>query len=88
MVALPAHEAKRLGIDYKSGQMMHLRTANGMAIGYMVKLDRVKVGDITLYQVTGVVQESGLPVTLLGMSFLNRTKMSRDGDTMVLEKRY
>ncbi len=88
VVAMPAYEAKRLGINYKSGQVMRVRTANGIAMGYMIQLDHVKVGDITLYQVRGLVQESGLPVTLLGMSFLNRTKMSRDGDTMVLEKRY
>lgn len=88
MVSMPAVEAQRLGINYKRGRVIHVRTANGVTMGYLVKLDSVKVGDITLYQVNGLVQESGLPVTLLGMSFLNRTKMSRDGNAMTLEKRF
>ena len=29
-----------------------------------------------------------LPVVLLGMSFLNRMEMKRDGEKMVLTKRY
>jgi aspartyl protease family protein len=34
------------------------------------------------------VQESGLPVILLGMSFLNRTAMRRDGESLTLTKRF
>jgi aspartyl protease family protein len=46
------------------------------------------VGGITLHQVDGVVLESGLDVALLGMSFLNRTDMKREGQTMTLTQRY
>jgi aspartyl protease family protein len=35
-----------------------------------------------------VVQETGLPFALLGMTFLNRTEMRREGDMMVLAKRF
>jgi aspartyl protease family protein len=55
---------------------------------YQVTLDSVKVGNITLNQVDGLVQENGLPIILLGMSFLNRTEMRRDGEQMVLTKRF
>jgi aspartyl protease family protein len=52
-------------------------------------LDSVKVGDITLYNVEAVVNEApGLDVSLLGMSFLNRTQMRAEGPNLVLEKRY
>lgn len=88
MIALPASDAKRLGIDYRRGQPSFLNTANGMVPAFVVRLDTVKVGDIVLNQVDAVVQEQGLPVVLLGMSFLNRTSMRRDGDSMTLTKRF
>lgn len=88
MVALPASDAQRLGIDYTKGRPVFINTANGTVRAYQVKLDTVKVGDIVLNQVDGVVQESGLPVVLLGMSFLRRMEMRRDGEQMVLTKRY
>ncbi|HEX7649509.1 MAG TPA: retropepsin-like aspartic protease, partial [Noviherbaspirillum sp.] len=66
----------------------YVNTANGAAQAYMVKLDTVKVGDIELHQVDAVVQEQGLPFILLGMSFLNRTEMRREGEQMVLSKRF
>lgn len=88
MVSMSASDAVRLGIDYKKGEQGYVNTANGIAPVYKVRLNSVKVGDIVLNQVDGLVQEKGLPFTLLGMSFLNRTEMRRDGDQMVLTKRY
>lgn len=88
LIALSAADAKRLGIDYTKGSPIYINTANGTVRGYKVKLDSVKVGDIVLNQVDGVVQDSGLTFALLGMSFLNRTEMRRDGEQMVLTKRF
>jgi len=87
-VALPASDAIRLGIDYRKGRRGYVNTANGVAPVYQVTLDSVKVGDIVLNQVDGLVQENGLSIILLGMSFLNRTEMRRDGEQMVLTKRF
>ncbi len=88
MIALPASDAVRLGIDYRKGRVAYLNTANGAVPAYQVKLNTVKVGDIEINQVDAVVQEQGLPIILLGMSFLNRTEMRRDGEQMVLTKRF
>ena len=88
MVALPAADAVRFGINYKNGRPAYVNTANGAVPAYLVKLDSVKVGDIELHQVDAVVQEQGLPIILLGMSFLNRTEMRREGEQMVLTKRF
>ncbi|WP_211452075.1 retropepsin-like aspartic protease family protein [Collimonas antrihumi] len=88
MIALPASEAVRLGVDYKKGRMVAVNTANGAAPAYMVKLNTVKIGDIEMNQVDALVQEAGLPFALLGMSFLNRTEMRREGEMMVLTKRF
>jgi aspartyl protease family protein len=87
-IALPASDALRLGIDYKKGQTGYVNTANGTVPMYLVKLDSVRIGDIELNQVEAIVQEQGLPIILLGMSFLNRTEMRREGQQMTLTKRY
>jgi len=89
LIALPSSEARRLGINYLNGQRGYTETANGKAAAYRVRLDTVKVGDITLHGVDAVVMEGdGLKVALLGMSFLNRTEMKRDGQTLTLVKRF
>lgn len=88
LIAMPAADAVRLGINYKSGQVRYMNTANGVVPAYQVRLNTVKVGDIEINQVDAVVQEHGLPFILLGMSFLNRTEMLRDGEQMVLTKRF
>jgi len=87
-IALPAQDANRLGIDYRKGQRGVTQTANGPAPFYAVTLDSVKVGNIELHAVYAVVLEGGLNFALLGMSFLNRVEMTRDGATMTLLRRY
>ena len=88
-VTLPAAEAKRLGIDYLRGQRGQMQTPNGVVAVYRVMLDTVRVGDIELNHVDAVVSGSDtMGVALLGMSFLNRMEMQRDGQSMSLTKRY
>lgn len=88
-VSLPAAEAQRLGIDYLRGQRGSMQTANGVIAAYRVRLDSVRIGDIEVNNVDAVVSGNGaLSVTLLGMSFLNRMQMQRDGQSMTLIKRY
>jgi len=87
-VALSATDASRLGIDWHKGERRTMQTANGATTGYLVKLDKVRVGGIELHDVDGVVLEQGLDVGLLGMSFLNRVDMRRNGDTMTLTRRF
>ena len=88
LISLPAHDAVRCGVNYKQGTPAMISTANGVAPAYRVKLDIVKIGDIVLHQVDALVLERGLPIALLGMSFLNRTEMQRNGDKMTLKKRF
>ncbi len=89
LISLPESEALRLGVDYKKGQKATMSTANGNVPGYVVKLDTVSVGGVTLHGVDAVVIEGkGLGAPLLGMSFLNRMNMTREGDVMTLTKRY
>jgi aspartyl protease family protein len=90
LITLPASEARRLSLDYRKGQKGMTSTANGTAPAYRIKLDTVRVGDVTINNVDAVVMErvDGLSSALLGMSFLNRMDMKREGDVMTLTKRY
>jgi len=54
----------------------------------MLKLDSVRVGGIELHNVDALVVEGGLDQALLGMSFLNRVEMQRDGAMMTLTQRF
>ena len=88
-VSLPSADARRLGVDYAKGQPVLMRTAGGTARGYLVKLDTVSVGTVTVYGVDAVVLDGDdLSLPLLGMSFLNRMDMRREGNVMTLTKRY
>jgi aspartyl protease family protein len=88
VVALPGGDANRLGINYHKGRPGMVDTANGPARAWQILLDTVKVGNIELHNVDAVVVESGLEVALLGMTFLNRVEMKRDGARMTLIRRY
>jgi aspartyl protease family protein len=87
-IALPGREAERLGIDYRKGRRGMTQTANGTVPVYGITLDRVRLGDIELSSVEAVVIEQGLGITLLGMSFLNRVEMKREGQMMTLMRRF
>ena len=88
-VSLSSADAARLGIDYKKGRPGLMGTANGAAVAYRVKLDTVRVGDIVVNNVDAAVLEGNeMPFVLLGMTFLNRMEMKREGQTMVLTKRF
>jgi aspartyl protease family protein len=88
-VSISAEDARRAGINYLAGQRGSTLTASGVAPVYRVKLDTLKIGDVTLYNVDASVHTSGkLPIGLLGMSFLNRMEMKRDASALTLTRRY
>ena len=88
MVSMNVNEARRAGVNYLAGERGYSQTANGVTPIYRVKLGQVTLGDITLRDIDGVVHENGtLPVVLLGMSFLGKLEMRREGDSLTLTKR-
>jgi aspartyl protease family protein len=88
LVSMSSADARRLGIDYSKGQLAQMATANGVAPAYRVRLATVRVGDVSLDNVDAVVMETQAMHVLLGMSFLNRMNMRRDGEVMVLTRRF
>ena len=88
-VVLSSSDARRAGVNYLAGGRVLTQTANGVVPVYTVKLDTLRVGDITVNNVdAAVIEGDKLPFALLGMSFLNRMEMRRDGGTLTLIRRY
>ena len=88
MVSLGAGDAARAGLDMRRGEPVTTMTANGPAQAFKMRIASMRVGDITLSDVEALVHGHDMPVALLGMSFLNRMEMRRDGQTMTLRRRY
>ena len=88
MISLGATDARRVGLDFNRGQKGMTQTANGQVVVSKIQLDTVRIGDVTLHNVDALVHQTEMPMALLGMSFLNRMEMQRDGGTMTLRKRF
>lgn len=88
MISLGASDVRRLGLDFSRGQRAITQTANGQVVVSKVKLDTVTIAGVTLHQVDALLHQNDMPIALLGMSFLNRMEMQRDGGTMTLRQRY
>ena len=88
LIAMGKTDADHANIDYRKGVAGMSMTANGPARIWKVTLNSVRVGDVMLNQVEAAVHEQDMPIVLLGMSFLNRMEMKRDGQTMTLRKRF
>lgn len=89
LIAIDVATAQRIGINFRNGTPVLASTANGTVKAWRVKFDSVALGPITLFNVDGSVLEGpGIGIGLLGMSFLNRVEMKRDGNTLLLTKRF
>ena len=87
-VAMNSGDAKFAKIDYEKGEKVPVNTANGMVMAYLVNVNTLKIGTITLNNVDVIVNEGGSPaMVLLGMSALNKLDMRRDNSVMTLTKK-
>ena len=80
--------ASGIGLRFKDGEPVQMRTANGNVQGWRTRLAQVRVGDVDIYDVEAFVTPQPMPYVLLGNSYLNRFQMTRTNDQMVLDKRY
>ena len=88
MISLGSSDVRRLGLDFNRGQKGYSQTANGQVLVSKVKLDTVTIAGVTMHQVDALLHQNDMPIALLGMSFLNRMEMQRDGGTMTLRQRF
>lgn len=89
-VAMNSAQARRLGLDFRvEGDSTYVATASSITQAFRLTLDRVKVGEIELRNVTAVVIDGPQPRdVLLGMSFLGRLEMVNQGNSLTLRKQY
>lgn len=87
-IALNRNHAERIGIDYRNGRRGVATTASGVTPMYLVTLDRVSIGEITLRDIdAGVLLGNHPNIPLLGMSFLGQLDMVRTGQRLELKRR-
>lgn len=86
-IAMNRNQARRLGLQFRLDSVEgRTTTASGVAKAYYLKLSTVKVGEITLHNVDAAVIDGDYPQeVLLGMSFLGRINMNRDGSVLELK---
>ena len=87
-VALSEADARRINLKFENGQRVGVNTANGQVVAHLVRLDAVRIGDVTVYDVEALVTPQSMSYVLLGNSFLNRFQMQRQNDQLTLEKRF
>jgi aspartyl protease family protein len=88
MVSVSRADAERLGLNYLNGTPFQLNTDNGVARAWKIRLDTVRVGDITVNGVDAAVVDNLSMPTLLGMSFLNRMDLRREGEVLTITRRF
>lgn len=83
-VAMSAKKARSLGIQYQlEGTPTQASTASGLAKAWSVQLKSVSLGKLLVHNVRGMVIDGDYPrQILLGMTFLNRMKVEKEGNTM------
>ncbi|WP_342720485.1 TIGR02281 family clan AA aspartic protease [Acidovorax sp. FHTAMBA] len=86
-IAIGRTDADRMVLNYKNGEPVRMNTANGVAQGWRIRLDSVRLGDVEVLGVEAIVTPEPMPYVLLGNSFLTQFQMTRINDQMVLEKR-
>ncbi|WP_230292165.1 TIGR02281 family clan AA aspartic protease [Croceicoccus sp. Ery5] len=87
-VALTGDDARAAGIYWNEADIRPVaRGASGMVEGVPVMIDRIELGGTEMRDVEAAVIPDGLPVTLLGQSYLRRfDKVEIEGDSMILSR--
>jgi len=86
-VAMGADVATQLGLDPKDSVLAQASTANGVVVVRRITLNKVTVGDVTIYNVEAMVSPGAMPMVLLGNSFLSHFQMHSDSNSLVLDKK-
>lgn len=85
IIALNAEGAAELGIDFSQGERNKSGTANGPMDNRIVIVPALAVAGVSMddVQVSCCIKS---PVSLIGMSFLSRVRLSVAGNTLTIQK--
>jgi aspartyl protease family protein len=86
MVALTDEDAQDIGLSWDpAGLIPVARGAGGTVMGVPMTLREIAVGDFVARNVDAVIIPEGLPISLLGQSFLSHVEnVAISGDTLTL----
>ncbi len=89
MIAMSSDHARQLNINLSQATSGMTSTANGVVESFVVNLDKVQVGGITVHQVPVSVLSGNFPSQiLLGNSFLSRVEMKESNGVLVLKQKF
>ena len=84
-VSIPASVADTLGLE--RGAPRYYATANGRITAFSSRLDSLRIGDITLHDVSASINPRGHDDSiLLGMSALKQLEFTQRGDTLTIRQ--
>lgn len=85
IIALNMESATELGIDFSQGERSMSGTANGPMDNRIVTVPALSVAGVSMdnVQVSCCINS---PVSLIGMSFLSRVRLSVTGNTLTIQK--
>src|SRR5690606_19601149 len=81
-IAISQQMADRLGLQSRIA--VRTQTANGDAVGYMTRLDSVRIGGVEARDVSAMIAPGLGGDVLLGMSFLGRMDVRLYQNTMTI----
>ena len=88
LVVLSSDQANRIGLEYRNGTLSYAVTASGTTPMYAIQIPEISLGTLELTNIKAGVIEGSFPVVpLLGMTFLSKLNMTRNGGIMKLTKR-
>ncbi|MHC8441699.1 MAG: retropepsin-like aspartic protease family protein [Candidatus Eutrophobiaceae bacterium] len=85
LIAIPGKLAQRLGLQ--AGSTFTAMTAAGETLSYATKLDSIRIGNITQYNVrASILPEMPGNEILLGMNFLKHLRFTHEGNFLILRE--
>jgi aspartyl protease family protein len=86
VVALTGEDARAMGLDWDADALAPVaRGASGPIMGVSATIPQMEVGDFEVRNVQAIIVPEGLPISLLGQSFLEHVpKVEIAGDTLTL----
>ena len=83
-VSVPADFADRIGLP--RGNPIQISTANGIGIAYKTRINRLRIGELEVENVTAHINPGLSDEVLLGMSILKHYELIQRGDTLIIRE--
>lgn len=83
-VSIPELFADKIGLQ--RGTPIQIYTANGIGTAYKTRIERLKIGDLEVRNVSAHINPGLTDEVLLGMSILKHYELIQRGDTLIIRE--